>query len=135
LKIRKFKLSEQFLEPYKTKEVPWGPVGYPVFKRTYARLLSETEPGTPGTEEWWQACRRVIEGMFTIQKLHIVTHRLPWNDAKAQRAAKDAYERMFVMKWLPPGRGIWLMGSDFIEERGGAALNNCAFVSTKRLEE
>ena len=135
MKIRKFKLSEQFLEPYKTKEVPWGPVGYPVFKRTYARLLSETEPGTEGTEEWWQACRRVIEGMFDIQKQHIITHRLPWNDAKAQQTAKDAYERMFVMKWLPPGRGIWLMGSKFVEERGGAALNNCAFVSTKRLAE
>ena len=68
--IRKFKLSEQFINPYKEAEVPWGPVGYVTFKRTYARRLSEFEDGAVGTEEWWQTCRRVIEGIFDIQKRH-----------------------------------------------------------------
>ncbi len=31
--IRRFRLSDTFLEPYKTKEVPWGPLGYVTFKR------------------------------------------------------------------------------------------------------
>lgn len=36
------------------------------------------------------------------------------------------------MKILPPGRGLWAMGSTITEERGlYAALNNCGFVSTK----
>ena len=39
--IRRFGLSEPFVEPYKTAEVPWGPLGYVTFKRTYARRLSE----------------------------------------------------------------------------------------------
>ena len=62
--IRRFKLSEAFIEPYKTREVPWGPLGYVTFKRTYARRLSEFETGAEGTEEWWQTCRRVIDAMF-----------------------------------------------------------------------
>lgn len=133
MKIRKFKLSEQFLEPYKTKAVPWGPVGYVTYKRTYARRLNETEPGATGTEEWWQTCRRVIEGMFNLQKQHIVSTGLEWNDAKAQRTAKDAYERLFVLKWTPPGRGLWMMGTDFVENRTAAGLFNCAFRSTREL--
>jgi len=41
------------------------------------------------------------------------------------------YDRMYNMKFLPPGRGLWAMGSPLTEERKlFAALNNCAFVST-----
>jgi adenosylcobalamin-dependent ribonucleoside-triphosphate reductase len=40
------------------------------------------------------------------------------------------------MKFLPPGRGLWAMGTPITEEKGlYAALNNCAFVSTKTLKE
>ncbi len=48
--IRRFRLSDSFIEPYVNAEVPWGPLGYITFKRTYARRLSETEPGATGTE-------------------------------------------------------------------------------------
>ena len=91
--IRKFKLSEQFILPYVEKEVPWGPVGYVTFKRTYARRCSEFVAGAEGTEEWWQTCRRVIEGMFDMQKQHVYHLGLEWNDAKAQATAKEAYDR------------------------------------------
>jgi len=40
------------------------------------------------------------------------------------------------MKFLPPGRGLWAMGTAITEEKNlYAALNNCAFVSTKTLKE
>ena len=113
--IRKFKLSEVFIDQYKDKEVPWGPLGYVTFKRTYARRLNEFDPEVTGTEEWFQTCRRVIEGMFTIQKTHVISHGLPWNDARAQKTAKDAFDRLFNLKWTPPGRGLWMMGTKFIE--------------------
>jgi hypothetical protein len=132
--IRRFRLSDSFIEPYRDKEVPWGPLGYVTFKRTYARRLSEFSPGTKGTEEWYQTCRRVIEGMFTMQKKHVVSLGTPWDDARAQRTAKEAYDRLFHLKWTPPGRGLWMMGTKFIEERTGAALFNCAFRSTKDLD-
>ena len=128
--IRRFRLSDSFVEPYKTAEVPWGPLGYVTFKRTYARRLSEFEPDATGTEEWWQTCRRVVEGMFDIQKEHVVRLGLEWNDNKAQRTAKDAFDRLFNLKWTPPGRGLWMMGTKFVKERTGAALFNCAFRST-----
>ena len=129
--IRRFRLSESFIENYVSKEVPWGPLGYVTFKRTYARRLSEFDPNAEGTEEWYQTCRRVIEGMFDMQKKHVVSNGLPWYDAKAQKTAKDAYDRLFHLKWTPPGRGLWMMGTKFIEERTGAGLFNCAFRSTE----
>jgi hypothetical protein len=32
-----------------------------------------------------------------------------------------------ILKWTPPGRGLWMMGTKFIEERTAAGLFNCAF--------
>ncbi len=131
--VRKFKLSDTFINQYVDREVPWGPVGYITFKRTYARRLNEFTEGAEGTEEWHQTCRRVIEGMFDIQKRHVHALGLEWNDQKAQRTAKDAYERLFTLKWTPPGRGLWMMGTKFIYERTGAGLFNCAFRSTREI--
>lgn len=131
--IRRFKLSDKFVETYRDTEVPWGPLGYVTYKRTYARRLDEFYPGMEGTEEWFQTCRRVIEGMFNMQKQHIVSLGLEWNDAKAQRTAKDAYDRLFNLKWTPPGRGLWMMGTKFIEERTAAGLFNCWRGDTKIL--
>jgi|TARA_R110002126_G_scaffold118158_1_gene258001 ribonucleoside-triphosphate reductase len=131
--IRKFRLSEQFIMPYMDKQVPWGPVGYVTFKRTYARRLNEFTPDAEGTEEWHQTCRRVIEGMFDMQKQHVYYLGLEWNDSKAQATAKDAYDRLFNLKWTPPGRGLWMMGTKFVEERTAAGLFNCAFRSTKEI--
>lgn len=123
-----FRLPENFIESYKNREVPWGEVGYVVYKRTYARRLPEG-----GTEEWWQTCRRVIEGMFEMQRKHCVSLSLPWSDEKALETATDAYERLFILKWTPPGRGLWMAGTSFVEQRTGAALFNCGFRSTKDL--
>ena len=131
--IRRFRLSDTFIEPYKDKEVPWGPLGYVTFKRTYARRLSEFDADATGTEEWWQTCRRVIEGMFNMQKQHVFSLGLEWIDNKAQNTAKDAYDRLFNLKWTPPGRGLWMMGTDFVENRTAAGLFNCAMRSTADL--
>ncbi len=131
--IRKFKLSDTFIDQYSDKQVPWGPLGYVTFKRTYARRLNEFNPEAKGTEEWFQTCRRVIEGMFDMQKQHVYKLGLEWNDQKAQRTAKDAYDRLFNLKWTPPGRGLWMMGTEFIHKRTAAGLFNCAFRSTKEL--
>jgi adenosylcobalamin-dependent ribonucleoside-triphosphate reductase len=131
--IRRFKLSDTFIDQYKEREVPWGPLGYVTFKRTYARRLSEFDEEATGTEEWYQTCRRVIEGMFEMQKQHVYRLGLEWNDNKSQKTAKDAYDRLFNLKWTPPGRGLWMMGTKFVNERTAAGLFNCAFRSTREL--
>lgn len=121
-----FKLSKDFLDKYKNKQPQWGPLGLATFKRTYARTKAD---GT--TEEFYDTIKRVIEGSFNIQHQHCVKFGLPWNAWKAQKSAQKMFEKMWDFKFLPPGRGLWLMGTDVVERHGSAGLNNCGFVSTK----
>jgi len=126
-----FTLAEGFLAPYKGRQPNWGPLGYVTYKRTYARVVT----GEGGrTEEYWETLRRVAEGCYTIQLNHCRSLKLPWNMDKAQRSAQEMFRLMWDFKFLPPGRGLWMMGTDYIWERGSAALNNCAFVSTDEIE-
>jgi len=123
-----FKLSESFLDSYKGKQPKWGPLGYFVYKRTYARGLDNGQ-----TEEFWQTLQRVTEGVYTIQKRHCDSLHLPWKESKAQRSAQEMFRRMWEFKFLPPGRGLWAFHLPLIEAKGGACLNNCCFVSTNEL--
>lgn len=128
-----FRLMDDFIEPFKARRVDWGyqdaagnSLGEITFLRTYSRKKAD---GTK--EKWWEVCRRVIDGMYSIQKDHAKVNRLPWNDYKAQKSAQEAYERLFTFKWTPPGRGLWMMGTPLVmEQRNSAALQNCAFIST-----
>jgi intein/homing endonuclease len=131
-KVRVFKLNTGFLEDFEGKQPAWGfgGLGYFTYKRTYARKLPD---GT--TEEFWQTCQRVVEGCFNIQKIHCQSMGLMWNEPKAQKSAQDMYSRLWLFKWTPPGRGLWMMGTDLIYEKGSAALQNCAFVSTENLDQ
>jgi adenosylcobalamin-dependent ribonucleoside-triphosphate reductase len=126
----RLKLSDKFLDLYRGRQPKWGPLGYVTFKRTYARVV----PGDGGrTEEYWETVRRVVEGCYTIQWNHCRNLKLPWNQQKAQRSAQEMFNLMWEFRFLPPGRGLWMMGTDYIYERGSAALNNCAFVSTDEI--
>lgn len=124
-----FDLPSSFLKPYQNKQPKWGPLGLFTFKRTYARAIE----GEDRTEEYWETCRRVVEGTFSIQKNHCKRNHLPWDERKAQRTAKRMFELMWNFKFLPPGRGMWAMGTEAIRSKGAAAINNCAFVSTKNI--
>lgn len=123
----RFELDEEFLSPYRDQPVQWGlgALSWVTFKRTYSR----------DGEQWWETCRRVIEGMFTVQKVHCRQQGLKWDPERARAQARRAYDRMWNFKWTPPGRGLWIMGTRFMYERGGAALNNCGFVSTRDLAD
>ncbi len=122
-----FRLDDEFLQAYVKRPVRWGfgPLSWATYKRSYSRE----------GESWSQTCRRVIEGMFTVQQAHCRRSGLAWDVAAALHEAHDAYERLWAFKWTPPGRGLWIMGTPFVYERGGAALNNCGFVSTKGLAD
>lgn len=136
--LSSFTLPELFIEKYQDKDVNWGftdaggnSLGELTFIRTYSRLK---EDGTK--ERWWEVCKRVIEGMYSIQKDYVKSNKLPWNDRKAQASAQEAFDRMFQLKWTPPGRGIWAMGTDFImNDKNGSALQSCAAVSTGDIDK
>ena len=128
-----FELATEYVDSYRDKKPPFGyrdaagnSVGEITFLRTYSRLKAD------GTKETWvDVCQRVINGMYSLQKDHAKRQRLPWSDAKAAASAKEAFDRLFNLKWTPPGRGLWVMGTPLVnEQRNSAALQNCAFVST-----
>jgi len=132
-----FRLSEEFVNKYNNVPAPFGfsdagsnSLGEITFIRTYSRMK---EDGTK--ERWHEVCRRVIEGMYSVQKNHAKDNRLPWNDNKAQKSAQEAFQRMFELKWTPPGRGLWAFGTPMtMEKRNSAALQNCAMVSTRDID-
>ena len=131
-----FKLSDDFVEGFRSKKAPFGfrdaagnSVGEITFLRTYSRLKEDGHK-----ETWVDVCERVINGMYSLQKEHAKNNRLPWSDTKAAASAKEAFERLFELKWSPPGRGLWVMGTPIVNtQRNSAALQNCAFVSTKEM--
>lgn len=128
---RTFKLEDSFIKQYETKKPPFGfnGLGELTYIRTYSRLKIDGQ-----NEKWFETIRRVVEGTYSIQKNHINYYGLGWSEEHAQRSAEEMYDLMFEMKFLPPGRGLWAMGTDIIEKRGlFAALNNCAFISTDNL--
>ena len=69
-----------------------------------------------------------------MQREWSLTNQLPWCKENIEKEAQEMYDRIYHMKFLPPGRGLWAMGTALTKERKlYAALNNCAFVSTKHL--
>jgi len=122
-----FKLDALFLSTYANKKPNFGfnGMGEFVFYRTYSRLK---EDGTK--ESFLDTLRRVVEGCYEIQRRHCRKIHIPWDYDKAQISAQEMFQRMWEFKFLPPGRGMWMMGTKFMWERGSAALCNCGFVST-----
>ena len=125
-----FKLDEKFINRYKGKQPEWGPLGYITYKRTYARIIEQENR----KEEFWETIRRVVEGCYSIQKEHCMKLSLPWTDKKAQKSAQIMFEKIWNFKFLPPGRGLWMMGTEFIARHGSMSLNNCGFASTEDID-
>ena len=131
--MEKFVLSKNFINKYKRKKPPFGfnGLGELVYMRTYSRIKENGK-----NERWWETIKRVVEGTYSMQKNWIESHQLGWNAWQAQRSAQEMYDRIFNMKFLPPGRGLWAMGTPITEEKNlYAPLNNCAFVSTSTIKE
>jgi len=129
----KFKLTEAFIEKYKERIPPFGfnGLGEFVYMRTYSRIKDDGK-----NEQWWETIRRVVEGIYNIQREHIDHGNLGWNAMKAQKSAQEMYDLIFNIKFLPSGRALWALGSRLIsEKRLVEALYNCSFISTENLKE
>lgn len=126
----KFKLSDKFLTNYEGKQPSWGfgDLSYLVYKRTYSRIMENGQQ-----EEWFDTVKRVVEGCFNIQKDHCEKVGLPWDAYRAQKSAQKMFEKIWEFKFTPPGRGLWICGTSVVEEKGGAALNNCGFFSSEQI--
>jgi len=122
-----FKLDTDFIAIYANQKPNFGfnGLGEFVYYRTYSRLLADDIK-----ERFIDTLIRVVEGCYEIQRRHCKKMHIPWDYDKAQKSAQEMFVRMWNFKFLPPGRGLWMMGTDFMWKRGSGALNNCGFVST-----
>ena len=132
-----FVLDPLFVESYSGIEIPFGfnGLGKIVYQRTYSRVKKD---GT--NEEWFETVERVVNGCFTMQLCHSKQNDGGKEEEKRtpceiRKEAEEMYDRIFNMKFLPPGRGLWAMGTALTNTKKlYACLNNCAFVSTINLD-
>jgi ribonucleoside-diphosphate reductase alpha chain len=119
-----FKLNTRTVKKLKKLEPNFGYNGFGelVYYRTYSRVMSDGKQ-----EQWADTVIRVIEGVFSIRKNYYANHGLPWHEKRAQKYAERMSVSLYRMEWLPPGRGLWCMGTDLIRARGAMPLYNCAF--------
>jgi hypothetical protein len=91
--------------------IPWGEVGYPVFKRTYARAIDNR------TEEWHETVERVVNAC---------NDQLGCDFNEAEK--RDVRDIMLSLKGTVAGRFLWQLGTETVDKLGLPSLQNCAFV-------
>ncbi len=135
-----FNLKDEYVDGIFELVPKFGYNGYGeiVYYRTYSRKKpkdsTETNPDDyTGQETWHDTVLRVVNGVFSIRKDHYRRNRIPWNEERWQDYAFNFAKSMFKMEWVPPGRGLWAMGTQFVVERGSMALYNCFSGDTKFL--
>lgn len=128
-----FHLNKEFLNKFIKLKPKFGfnGLGELIYYRTYSRLKDDN------TKECFQeTIQRVVEGCYNTLKKHIIiAENKIWDDNRAQNSAQEMYKRLFEMKFLPGGRGLWAQNTPIIKKGLAAALYNCAFVSTKDIDQ
>jgi ribonucleoside-triphosphate reductase (thioredoxin) len=95
---------------------PWGEIGYPVYKRTYARRLDSNNPNSP-TEEFEQTVDRVVKASNSQLGVGF-TH-----------AEQERFRDILLgLKGSVAGRFWWQLGTTTVDKLGLLSLQNCAFV-------
>ena len=112
------------------EEFGFGLLGAATYYRTYSRLKSD------GTQERWaDTVIRVVEGVMSIRKWWYLSNNITWDDEKWKQSAMQMATSIHKMEMMPPGRGLWAAGTDWMYEKGSAALYNCAYTESKTLSE
>ena len=94
-------------------EIPWGPLGYVTYKRTYARSMSSDKK----TEEYKDTIHRILNACK--KQLNVNFTNDEWN---------AAFKYMMTLKAFVAGRFLWQLGTKTVDKIGLASLQNCAFV-------
>lgn len=95
-------------------QIPWGPVGYLTYKRTYSRRLDATNPNSP-TEEYQDTVNRIVEACDSQLGMSLYPEE------------KEAVRNIHLqMKGSVAGRFLWQLGSPTVDKLGLFSLQNCA---------
>lgn len=141
-----FRIRDSFMKEFpRNREPNWQPIGKVVFYRTYSRIRDN------GTKETFiDVVRRCVEGSINLLMRSVdcreslaktfdpIVNQYFSSEKQSGLDSVDIisekmFRYMFDMVFLPPGRGMWMMGTDYAMERSGISLNNCAMVSTRNL--
>lgn len=118
-----FSLEPEYMARLRRLKAKFGDgFGEICFYRTYSRIKSDG-----GQENWHDVVIRVINGTLSIRKDWYKKNAVEWDEPYWQAYAYRMAVSMFRMQWMPAGRGLWAMGTQFVYERGAMALNNCGF--------
>jgi ribonucleoside-triphosphate reductase len=104
-------MHKSYLNQFTT---PWGPIGYIVYKRTYARRLREDKADSP-TEEFTDTVYRIIEAC-----------RLQLKCGFTHEEEKELAELLLTLKGSVAGRFWWQLGTKTVDTLGLPSLQNCA---------
>ena len=96
-------------------DTPWGPLGYVVYKRTYARRLNENKIESK-TEEFTDTIDRIVRSCDKQLKVGFTDKE---ND--------ELREVLLGLKGSVAGRFFWQLGTKTVDRLGLLSLQNCAF--------
>lgn len=114
----------------KVDPILWTEFQYYIFYKHYSRVKDD------GTNETWEDCvLRVINGVMSIRKDWYVKNRIRWDENYWQQFAQRMYVALYRQEWVPPGRGLWAMGTDLVYERGSMPLYNCASCEIREFDD
>jgi ribonucleoside-triphosphate reductase len=102
-------LPKGFIDSYRTKPVDFGPVGYVVYKRTYARIIEDQGR----TEEWFETIGRCVNGLLDM------------SGKFTQEEATKLYDHVFNFRCCFSGRALWQLGTGNMKRIGADSLQNC----------
>jgi ribonucleoside-triphosphate reductase len=117
------KLSDEFVAQYADRQPDWGPLGWITYKRTYARWADKAQTRR---EEWYETVRRVVEGNINLDPRARTADVITELEGEAQ----EMFDTIYNLAWTPPGRGLWISGTDY-SRKVGDALINCWYVSVR----
>ncbi len=125
-------LSQEFLDKYKHKkpDFGFGALGHFVYKRTYSRVKDDGN-----NEEWFETVERVVNGVMNDARNWVNHNRLGFRDEKGRKTAEEMFDKIFNLKFVPPGRGLWTVGTDIVEKKKLNMANfNCCFITTQDID-
>ena len=94
--------------------------GEAVYFRSYSRRMPDGRQ-----ERWPDTVLRVVDGVFSVRKDFYVKRGLAWDEGRWQEQAERTAFDFLRMRALPPGRGLFMMGTDYVYRRGSTTLFNC----------
>ena len=114
-------LSEDFINSYIGKPVPWGfnGMGEIVYRRTYSRDIEDLNR----KEYWHETIARCINGAQDI------------GAGYTREEAERLFDYIFNLKGIFAGRSLWQLGTPLVEKMSGVSLVNCWMTTISKVED